>query len=259
MRLLALLDSVRVPPPVRVMVLPLVPPRIRSVKLPVEPMVSVPAMSSEPAPAPPAIVRLSPLLRLAESAAPIVRLAIVGAMSMRTGLFVALLIVTLALVEFGTVFGVQLAAVPHRSLTLPFQVWASAALGQLRMSPDRSNTGKIDAILPSVALDHDPPSIDSSLFLRLLNSGQEVRIRTGRLAELPSYFDFVVRRSSHSWASLRKMKTPGASSADLEQGRCRVRMSAVGPHAGQDIGRVGVSPGRCRRRLAAPSRRHRAD
>src|SRR5271157_4336843 len=124
-RLLGLLESVRKPPPLRVIVLPLVPARIRSVKLPVEFNVSVPAMSSDPAPAPPAIVRLSALLRLTEFAAPTARLAIVGESSMRTGLFVALVTVTLAELEFGTVFGVQLAELLQRSEALPFQVWAS--------------------------------------------------------------------------------------------------------------------------------------
>jgi hypothetical protein len=83
-------------------------------------------MSSEPAPVPPAIVRDSEFSSVAELMEPIKRLAIVGLMLMRTGLFMAglLSIVTLAVLEFGTVFGVQLAAVPHRSLTLPFQVWA---------------------------------------------------------------------------------------------------------------------------------------
>jgi len=65
---------------------------------------------------------------------------------------VALVTVALAEVEFGTVFGVQLLALLQRSETLPFQVWASTPLGQLIMSPDRSNAGKINAILPRVAL-----------------------------------------------------------------------------------------------------------
>jgi hypothetical protein len=125
---------------------------MRSVSEPVDPSVSVPAMASDPAPVPPAIVRLSPLLRLTEFEASTVRLAIVGAMSMRTGLLVALVTVALAEVEFGTVLGVQLLALLQRSETLPFQVWASTPLGQLIMSPDRSNAGKINAILPRVAL-----------------------------------------------------------------------------------------------------------
>ena len=71
---------------------------------------------------------------------------------MRTGLLVALVTVAVAEAEFGTVFGVQLAELLQRSEVPPFQVWASTTLGQLSMSPDRSTAGKIDAILPGVAL-----------------------------------------------------------------------------------------------------------
>src|SRR5271157_1907680 len=125
MRLLPLFESERVPPPLNVMVLPLVPPRIMSVVAPVDPSVSVPAMASDPAEVPPAIVRVPPLSRLTEFEVPTVRLAIVGESSMRTGLFVALVTVALAELEFGTVFGVQLAELLQRSEALPFQVWAS--------------------------------------------------------------------------------------------------------------------------------------
>ena len=102
----------------------------------------------------PAIVRAWPLSRVTEFEPPSVRLATVGLMPlMTTGLFLALVTVALAEVEFGTVADVQLAALLQRlSEPLPFQSWASTPLGQPSMSPDRSNAGKIDAILPGVAL-----------------------------------------------------------------------------------------------------------
>ena len=55
-----------------------------------------------------------------------------------------------------------------------------------------------------------------------------------------SYFDVVVRRSSHCWASLRKTKSPGAPSAVLSKCRGTLGMSAVRLDHGQDVGNVGV-------------------
>jgi hypothetical protein len=74
----------------------LIPVRIRSVREPDEFRVSVPAMSSEPAPVPPAIVRDWSLSRFNEFEAPSVRLAMVGLMLINTGLLVPLPITALA-------------------------------------------------------------------------------------------------------------------------------------------------------------------
>lgn len=110
---------------------------------------------------------LSPLLRLTEFGAPTVRLAIVGEMSIRTGLLVALVTVALAEVEFGAVLGVQLLALLQRSEKLPFQVWASTPLGQLIMSPDRSNAGERSTRSCHELPLHDPLAIVACLSLLL--------------------------------------------------------------------------------------------
>jgi hypothetical protein len=192
------------------MVLPLVPPKIKSVKLPVEPTVRLPAMSSEPALAPPAIVKELPLSRLAEKVPPIVRLAIVGLISMSMGLFVALVMTALAVLEFGTVLGVQLLALLHKSETLPFQVWALISQGQLSTNPDSNNTGTIGANLPRECLMRSNGD-------RLMSRAPVIDLASRRtdVGVLPSYFGVELTRSSHSCASLRKIKSPGAASAVL--------------------------------------------
>lgn len=101
----------------------------------------------------PSIARKSPLwIVTAFEEVESVRSPTVNPLLTRTGLFVALLTVTVAVTELGTVLGVQLLALLQRSETLPFQSWASPPPGQLSMSPDTSNAGTIDAILPRVAL-----------------------------------------------------------------------------------------------------------
>ena len=68
----------------------------RSVEPPVEFRVIRPALLIAPFAPPPAIVKTWLSLRVSDSAPPSVRLAIVGLMLMRTGLLVALVMITLA-------------------------------------------------------------------------------------------------------------------------------------------------------------------
>ncbi len=119
MRLLTLFDSERVPPPLNVMVLPLVPASIRSVTFPAEPSVNVlpVAMASEPAPLPPATVKLWLLSRVREfevATVPRVRLSIVGLIPLIwTAVLPVVLVMTTLAPLAGTPFGVQFPATFH--------------------------------------------------------------------------------------------------------------------------------------------------
>jgi hypothetical protein len=56
--------------------------------------------------------------------------------------------VTFAVLEFGTAFGVQLLAFDQRSDTLPFHVWACTGRGLLKRSTLSTNAARMRAILP---------------------------------------------------------------------------------------------------------------